>query len=339
MISLAESKDNKKSKIIKNNGDLTIIEYYFPRELFNNDLPQMKLNIKRILKNEFRSSDIFIMSTPAVFFNPIFLKTLELLKNKSIKIIAFDDLLPNKETGTKKYLVDQYIGILKNFEIYAVSEKIRKKLSILIKRKVSYFPNLFDLKDIKTDSNVSKREYITMVNTHPIKGVEIFNALAEKMPNEKFMIVECWADVPKYKIKSSNVKHQQFTFHMKNIYARTKLLLVPSLCEECPARVVTEAAFNGIPIIANKIGSISENKQMVQLVRPPKIKGYILAQSVLSPVVDQHELDQCVERYIEKILEVTSEQNYVILSRIARNKAVENIKLSEKLFNKIVSRW
>lgn len=341
LLALSVSSDNKSRKTLKKSDGIIIIEYFFPKNIFNNDLPQMRLAIERIFEKEFQPSDIFIMSTPAVFFNPVYLKAAELLrdKNAKVKVIAFDDLFPNEKNCNAVHLLNDYISILKNFELYAVSEKIKKNLSLLIKKRVRYFPNLFNLKAIKIDVEDSKREYVTMINTHPIKGTEIFNALAKRMPHEKFMIVECWVDVPKYEIQSSNVKYQRFTTPIKNIYAKTKILIVPSLCEEGPARVIAEAALNGIPVIANEIGSISENKRMVQLVKPPKVKDYMLVESILFPVLDQGELDKCVERYVKKILGVTNKKNYVRISRLAKDKAINNISFSEDLFSKIVKTW
>jgi glycosyltransferase involved in cell wall biosynthesis len=45
---------------------------------------------------------------------------------------------------------------------------------------------------------------------------------------------------------------------MRAVYARTALLLVPSVCEDAAPRVVLEAHVNGIPVLASRIGGIPE---------------------------------------------------------------------------------
>ena len=46
---------------------------------------------------------------------------------------------------------------------------------------------------------------------------------------------------------------------MKSVYAKTRILLVPSVWQEGWGRVVTEAQLNGIPVIASNLGGLPES--------------------------------------------------------------------------------
>ncbi|SHJ86811.1 Glycosyl transferases group 1 [Paramaledivibacter caminithermalis DSM 15212] len=45
---------------------------------------------------------------------------------------------------------------------------------------------------------------------------------------------------------------------MKPIYARSKVLLVPSICHEGFGRIIIEANINQVPVIASNVGGIKE---------------------------------------------------------------------------------
>lgn len=44
----------------------------------------------------------------------------------------------------------------------------------------------------------------------------------------------------------------------KEIYARTRITLVPSVCKETFGRVAVESSFNGIPVLTSGRGALSE---------------------------------------------------------------------------------
>src|SRR3546814_12765482 len=56
----------------------------------------------------------------------------------------------------------------------------------------------------------------------------------------------------------SNLRLQQRTHDMREVYRRTHTLLVPSQWEEAWGRVATEAQFSGIPVLASDRGGLPE---------------------------------------------------------------------------------
>lgn len=132
-----------------------------------------------------------------------------------------------------------------------------------------------------------KREpkYITMINPVAEKGIGIFARMAlmaqKELPNEKFLVVESRGSFAeglaklhtitvdkKTKTKKEthpfeakmfpNVDVAQHTNEIKQVYALTKALIVPSLWFEGWGRVSTEAVMNGIPVLASKSGGLQE---------------------------------------------------------------------------------
>ncbi len=56
----------------------------------------------------------------------------------------------------------------------------------------------------------------------------------------------------------SNVSFLASQKDMRKVYGKCKLLLAPSLWEEAYGRVVTEAQFSGIPVVASNRGGLPE---------------------------------------------------------------------------------
>jgi glycosyltransferase involved in cell wall biosynthesis len=130
------------------------------------------------------------------------------------------------------------------------------------------------------------RSHITMVNpivTH--KGGEMFRAIAESLPDRKFLAVQGWGHlriddgwnmsllgelasglgssevwVPQDVDMSdlSNVKLWKSFPDMREVYGETRILLVPSTAIESVPRVAIEAMSNGIPVIGSDVGGVSE---------------------------------------------------------------------------------
>lgn len=107
--------------------------------------------------------------------------------------------------------------------------------------------------------------YVTMINPRPEKGGHIAVRMAELCPDIPFKLVEAWnsqhPDVLELKARATklhNVQWLKAQTDMQKIYSDTRVLLAPSQCEETWGRVVTEAQFSGIPVLASHIGALPE---------------------------------------------------------------------------------
>jgi glycosyltransferase involved in cell wall biosynthesis len=109
--------------------------------------------------------------------------------------------------------------------------------------------------------------FATFVNPTPLKGVFVFARIAQELsrrrPDIPLLIVEgsgkaCF--LPKLGIDLSGVKNLRImsnTPDVRQVFARTKLLLMPSLMENA-ALVAMEAMLNGIPVLASNRGGLPE---------------------------------------------------------------------------------
>ncbi len=111
------------------------------------------------------------------------------------------------------------------------------------------------------DYRASPGDCITLINLTEEKGAKIFYGLAERMPRRKFLgVVGGYGhqlirdDLPNVEI----VPHTPGDRMAKDVYARTKLLLAPSVYESY-GRVAVEAMCSGIPVIAHPTPGLRES--------------------------------------------------------------------------------
>jgi len=107
------------------------------------------------------------------------------------------------------------------------------------------------------DYRVERGDAITLVNLSALKGGELFWELARLLPDRPFLAVRGWGaqivphDVP------ANVTLIERTPDIRSVYAKTRVLLVPSVYESY-GRVGLEAACSGIPTIAHPNAGLRE---------------------------------------------------------------------------------
>lgn len=106
---------------------------------------------------------------------------------------------------------------------------------------------------------------ITFINPVPAKGVEIALALAAARPQSRFIFVDSWRlpDAYRDRVRArcaalANVEARDTVADMRPIWARTRVLLVPSAWEDAAPRVVREAQCSGIPTLGSDRGGIPE---------------------------------------------------------------------------------
>ncbi len=105
--------------------------------------------------------------------------------------------------------------------------------------------------DYATDSQGT---HVTLIGSGHVKGVDRFLALACAMPEASFLWVtdEPEPDLP------PNVEVHPRRLDMRPIYARTRLLVMPSRVESY-GRVAIEAAMSGIPVVAADTPGLRES--------------------------------------------------------------------------------
>lgn len=108
--------------------------------------------------------------------------------------------------------------------------------------------------------------FITMINPVAVKGVDTFLAVAEALPQQRFLLVESWklgaealAALQGRLARLPNVQFMHRVANVGQVYEQTRLLLVPSSWEEAFGRVVIEAQSCGIPVLASRRGGLPES--------------------------------------------------------------------------------
>lgn len=133
-----------------------------------------------------------------------------------------------------------------------------------------------------------ERRYITFINPIPEKGLDVAIEIARCLPKERFLFIkgkwENYGDRRQEALMEpirtlSNVEvwdHQQ---DMRQIYAVTDILLVPSQFQETFGRVIIEAQVNSIPVVAANVGGIPYTLGQGGILIEPKdkIQGYVEA--------------------------------------------------------------
>ena len=106
-------------------------------------------------------------------------------------------------------------------------------------------------------------KFITMMGIAPEKGIDFALDLAERLPDLPFLVVRSWNFAnPSAQSRIAalpNVSYSDPSLDVRDIYRKTRILIVPSTVEEAWGRVVTEAQINGIPVIASDKGGLPES--------------------------------------------------------------------------------
>ena len=101
---------------------------------------------------------------------------------------------------------------------------------------------------------------VTLINCNPEKGGKVLEALARRMPEQRFLAVtgaygeQALPDLPNVEI----LDHVRGEDMRERVYARTKVLLMPSSYESW-GRVGVEAMASGIPVLAHPTPGLCES--------------------------------------------------------------------------------
>jgi glycosyltransferase involved in cell wall biosynthesis len=106
---------------------------------------------------------------------------------------------------------------------------------------------------------------VTMINPHPVKGLDTFIDIARRLPSVAFLLQESWrldeaaiASLRERLVELPNVRFAQRVSDMRSVYRQTRLLIAPSRWEEGFGMVALEAQSCGIPVIASRRGGLPE---------------------------------------------------------------------------------
>ncbi|WP_369383209.1 glycosyltransferase [Streptomyces sp. cg36] len=114
---------------------------------------------------------------------------------------------------------------------------------------------------------------LLMVNPVPAKGSVVLHDLIQRLPGERFTLVEGWWDTAADFTRYPNVRYVPRTYDMGALYTTHRLLLVPSLVEDAFPRVITEAGLHGLPALGSNRGGIPEAIDSGGLVLPQHDAG------------------------------------------------------------------
>jgi glycosyltransferase involved in cell wall biosynthesis len=169
--------------------------------------------------------------------------------------------------------------------------------------------------------------FITMVNPSAIKGIAIFLELARALPAVKFAGVPTWATTATDRAalkQFPNVEMLQPTEDIDQIFARTRILLMPSLWGEAFGKIVVEAMLRGIPVLASNLGGLPEAKLGVDYLLPvePIARYQTRRDDQLLPVPIVP--DQDIRPWLDALQRLLSDRRHYNDLSVASRQAAEN---------------
>ncbi|MEV4140094.1 glycosyltransferase family 4 protein [Dactylosporangium sp. NPDC049742] len=132
---------------------------------------------------------------------------------------------------------------------------------------------------------------VTMVNPCGFKGLPILLGLADALPGRRFLAVPTWGTTAADREQLAarpNIDVIAPVDDIGTLFARTRVLLMPSLWDETFGYTAVEAMLHGVPVLAADVGGLGEAKLGVPYLLPvtPITRyepGTLFPQPVLPP--------------------------------------------------------
>lgn len=105
------------------------------------------------------------------------------------------------------------------------------------------------------------RQSVLLINPSTVKGLPIFLALAKRFPERQFLALKGWGTTvadERAMRELPNIEVLDTVRSIDEVFARTSVLVAPSLWYEGFGLVVTEALLRGVPVLASNHGGLTE---------------------------------------------------------------------------------
>ena len=135
-------------------------------------------------------------------------------------------------------------------------------------------PPLIDRAQTILSEDEKTRRFLTFVNPSLEKGSYFFAGIARDLnllrPDIPILIVEGRSTINVFGSMENansltNLNVMQNVMRPKLFYRETRILVVPSLCEESFGRVAVEGSFNGLPVLCSNRGALPEAVGITEL--------------------------------------------------------------------------
>jgi len=163
---------------------------------------------------------------------------------------------------------DEFEYILNNSYCYVSSNFVNDIIYKLYNINLDIIETISLEEDYIINSDFNDKYYVTLINCHNNKGGYLIKYLCENLDyniplkfvyteNDPTITIEYIENIIKKRncINNINVLIPN-KINIKDIYNDTRIILIPSLCEETFCRVGYEAMMNNIPILSTKNGNL-----------------------------------------------------------------------------------